>query len=947
MKMKRIFSLILALVLLASYIPLSVSATGISVQDETDTEVESTAVVITQQPVSVTVMNGETATVTFTAEGDDLTYTWYYMNAWETAFTKTASFTGNTYSVQMNDSRDGRQLYCVVADKNGNVAQTETVSINKEKPQVALAITQQPESVTAAYGQDATVTFTAEGEGLTYKWYYKNSWENKFTLTTTFTGNTYTAQMNPTRNGRQIYCVVTDRFGSTLQTQTVTLNMATPATKATITKQPASVTVAYGKTATVSFTAEGEELTYQWYYKNSWENKFTLTTSFTGNTYTATMDPTRNGRQLYCLVTDRYGQTAKTQTVTIKMATPATKATIVKEPASVIVPYGQTATVSFTATGEGLTYKWYYKNSWEDKFTLTTSFTGNTYTAQMDESRDGRQLYCQVTDQYGQTAKTKTVSINMSSNSENKVTITKQPTSVTAIEGQTATVSFTATGEDLTYQWYYKNSWENKFTLTASFTTNTYTAQMNQTRSGRQLYCVVTDKHGNTAKTETVIIKMASGTYTHSGTCGENVTWGLTQAGTLVITGNGPMRHYWENEASPWKQQGLKVVKVEIKSGVTRVGARAFEGCTSLTSVSIPEGVTEISFYGFSGCTKLAEITIPGSVLTVGDDAFSGCTALKYNVHGSAKYLGSSENPYHILMGATATTITSCTVHADTKLIGDDAFAFCTALSAVSIPEGVVAIGDAAFAYCTGLSTVSVPSSVKTIGEAAFYHCNKLVSVTVPEGLTSVGGDAFAECASLNYSLFGNALYLGSGENRYSVLVKAASADITGCAIHPKTKLICGSAFYGCEKLTSVSIPKSVTAIGADAFSGCAKLAHIYYNGNKTQAESILLADSGVQAAAWHHNCKFASVTKQPAAVSLEKGKSGAISVTATGDGLTYNWYYKNAWETKFTKTASITGNSYAIPEMTESRNGRQVYCVITDQYGNSVQTETVKMTMK
>ena len=56
--------------------------------------------------------------------------------------------------------------------------------------------------------------------------------------------------------------------------------------------------------------------------------------------------------------------------------------------------------------------------------------------------------------------------------------------------------------------------------------------------------------------------------------------------------------------------------------------------------------------------------------------------------------------------------------------------------------------------------------------------------------------------------------------------------------------------------------------------------------------------------------------------------------------------YFKNKGETKFTLTKTFKGTSYSMP-MTNSRAGRQVYCVITDKYGNSVKTNTVTLNKK
>ena len=364
----------------------------------------------------------------------------------------------------------------------------------------ALAITKQPTSVTVASGKTAAVSISATGEGLTYAWYYKNAGAASFTKSSTVTGNTYSVGMTASRSGRQLYCVVTDKYGNSVKSNTVTLTMTAPALS--ITKQPVSVSVPGGETAKITFTATGEGLTYKWYYKNKGASSFALTKTFTGNTYTAEMNATRDGRQIYCVVTDKYGNTVKTDVVTISMKSTLA---ITQQPQSVTVAKGQTAKVTFTATGEGLTYKWYYKNKGASAFSLTKTFTGNTYTAEMNATRDGRQIYCVVTDKYGNSVKTDVVTLNMAA-----VAITRQPVSVTAAAGSKATVSFAALGDGLTYKWYYADKGSDTFKLTTSFTTNVYSLTMTTARAGRRIYCVVTDKNGNTAKTDVVTLNMGT-----------------------------------------------------------------------------------------------------------------------------------------------------------------------------------------------------------------------------------------------------------------------------------------------------------------------------------------------------------------------------------------------------------------------------------------------------
>lgn len=101
----------------------------ISLKDYSYKILSDSALAIVKQPVSVTVKEGETAAITVEAVGEGVTYAWYFKNAGAENFVKTDTFTGDTYSVKMNEERSGRQIYCVVTDKNGVSVTSDTVTI--------------------------------------------------------------------------------------------------------------------------------------------------------------------------------------------------------------------------------------------------------------------------------------------------------------------------------------------------------------------------------------------------------------------------------------------------------------------------------------------------------------------------------------------------------------------------------------------------------------------------------------------------------------------------------------------------------------------------------------------------------------------------------------------------------------------------------------------------
>jgi len=236
--------------------------------------------------------------------------------------------------------------------------------------------------------------------------------------------------------------------------------------------------------------------------------------------------------------------------------------------------------------------------------------------------------------------------------------------------------------------------------------------------------------------------------------------------------------------------KGESVTDLVIPNGVTSIASYAFAGCNRLTSVTIPDGVTKIGNSAFLLCSRLERVTLGNNLTDVGIDAFASCDDLAYTEYENGNYLGNENNPYQVLISIPSTDISSFVIHPNTKAIGGGTFSYCSKLTAITLPEGLVFVGRNAFSNCHSLTEITIPDSVTKIGYNAFGVCYELANVTFGKGLKSIDASAFAWCGSLkNVTLPDGLESIGTLAFRY-------------------------------PSLESVTIPKSVTKIAKNAFSG-------------------------------------------------------------------------------------------------------------------------------
>lgn len=294
---------------------------------------------------------------------------------------------------------------------------------------------------------------------------------------------------------------------------------------------------------------------------------------------------------------------------------------------------------------------------------------------------------------------------------------------------------------------------------------------------------------------------------------------------------------------SEYSNQNISIpVTVEYNSttyNVVGIGDSAFWNATGYT-VSFPNS-EYFTYIGdqvfFQTSPNMESITIPASVTHIGKKSFA---------------LNEDSIPV--------------TIPEDSKLevIGDQAFANNSAITALDLPDTLTTIGSQAFSNCTSLTSISIPKSVTSIETDTFdnyyqvdaqgadnvtfeegcifkiqdgvlYDDEWLIrvldwqeEVVVPDGIKYIGADAF---------------------NAYSTSTPNEMNTLKSITFPESLVSIGNTAFRACKALETVIIPENVTELGTGAFSGCTGLKTVAIQGSITELNQTFNGCSALETA--------------------------------------------------------------------------------------------------
>lgn len=277
------------------------------------------------------------------------------------------------------------------------------------------------------------------------------------------------------------------------------------------------------------------------------------------------------------------------------------------------------------------------------------------------------------------------------------------------------------------------------------------------------------------------------------------------------------------------------LAEISIPQSVELLFSYAFDGCSKLQKVAFsePSSLRVVSEYAFSRCTSLRSVSLPSSLKKIEYGAFYHCQSLEtidlpegLETIESCPYIVRNQSELcrefsgDTTQGAFAECINlqSVAFPSSLKKIGAGAFYRCVELKEISFGnQSSLEIIDGcyyhiyrsdptrnritvfgAFANCTSLTSVKLPESLKTIGPGAFYGCSALSNV------------AFGDHSELS-KILSRSIYergYGNGNTLHGSVGPFANTAIKEIIIPSGVKEIWEGTFYNCPQLKKVSFAK-------------------------------------------------------------------------------------------------------------------------------------------
>ena len=305
-----------------------------------------------------------------------------------------------------------------------------------------------------------------------------------------------------------------------------------------------------------------------------------------------------------------------------------------------------------------------------------------------------------------------------------------------------------------------------------------------------------------------------------------------------------------------------------ITYSVTKIGAQAFQNCSSITEVTVGKELKNIGARAFLNCKSFTAMLLPDEFTTMGESAFEGC--IKLTVVKLGKSL--TAVPAHAFKNCVA--LSEMDIPASVKSIGDQAFDNDSTIAVVTMREGLETIGNEVFWNNSGVRSFVIPGTVQTIGTNSFYGCTNTSTLRFKDGdgiltidtkdthsrkiddmTVNISSsekrekyrdrkyDYFYDCPiktlylgrNLKYdysnsiSIYKGAIYRPWDTETRASAPFANSTTLTNVTVGPKVTFVYDHLCDGCSDLSNVVLGSALQSINDYAFANCIKLLSITY----------------------------------------------------------------------------------------------------------------------
>ena len=253
-------------------------------------------------------------------------------------------------------------------------------------------------------------------------------------------------------------------------------------------------------------------------------------------------------------------------------------------------------------------------------------------------------------------------------------------------------------------------------------------------------------------------------------------------------------------------------------NGVEKIEGYAFENCDALASVDDMPALKQIDEYAFSYCTSLKEINLFEGLETINGCAFSNSALENLVLPDSLEKIGAlafNNTPYFDDLESNANGIVYNGKHV--------LYVYSGMSGAVTVKDGTKTIAYQAFANCTSITKITLPQTLESIGGYAFYNCKNLTQLNIPTSVEYLGAGI------LNYSGIYNTASYWTGDilyvsNRLICAKTSLSGEIT---IKSGTLSIAEQAFKNCTSLSGITVSSGIKVLPESVFEGCSGLTYV------------------------------------------------------------------------------------------------------------------------